>query len=515
MYGQDMKDKREIFIEKAKEVHKGENIDYSKVVYVNNRTKVCLIDHDLKPDGTEYGEFWQTPYNHLRGQSHPLKKGNKISKNKSAKQDEIIRRFKEVHKDENMDYSQVVYKNMHTKVKIICHDLRPDGTEYGEFWQEPVVHLKGCSHPDKGRYKQIQSQMDTTDSFIEKAKEIQADKDYDFSKVKYKDTWTKVEIICKEHGSFFISPNHFLQGKGCPICGNHLSIAQDELFKFIQKLLPNETIIKNDKKTLNGSELDIYVPSYHFAIEYNGLRWHSEEFNKDRDYHLNKTLKCEEKGIKLIHIFEDEYIDNKTLIYEKLKHFLKINNNLPKVAARKCIIKEINKSECEAFLNKYHIQGFTASSVYVGCFNKDLTILYAVMTFKKTNNENTWYLTRFASDYHYICQGIGGKLFSFFIRHYQYNKIISFLDRRWCFSKTDNIYTKLGFKFICYTKPDYRYTNGHGERLHKFGFRKNILHRKYGLPLSMTEYEMTQQLKYYRIWDCGLLKYEYKKDDED
>ena len=51
-----------------------------------------------------------------------------------------------LHIGENLDYSQVNYVNMHTKVKIICHELRPDGTEYGEFWQEPVVHLKGCSH---------------------------------------------------------------------------------------------------------------------------------------------------------------------------------------------------------------------------------------------------------------------------------------------------------------------------------------------------------------------------------
>ena len=47
------------FIEKAKQIH-GDKYDYSKVEYVNNRTKVCIIC-------PEHGEFWQTPDNHLKG----------------------------------------------------------------------------------------------------------------------------------------------------------------------------------------------------------------------------------------------------------------------------------------------------------------------------------------------------------------------------------------------------------------------------------------------------------------
>ena len=74
-----IKEKQNNFIKKALLVHKGENIDYSKVQYKNNRTPVLLIDKDLREDGTEYGEFWQTPSNHLKGQSHPDKRKIKIS----------------------------------------------------------------------------------------------------------------------------------------------------------------------------------------------------------------------------------------------------------------------------------------------------------------------------------------------------------------------------------------------------------------------------------------------------
>lgn len=71
----------------------------------------------------------------------------------------------------------------------------------------------------------------------------------------------------------------------------------------------------------------------------------------------------------------------------------------------------------------------------------------------------------------------------------------------------------MGFEVDKIEAPDYRYTQGHGERLHKFGFRKQILNRKYGLPLSMTEKEMTNKLGYNRIWDCGLIRYIWKKKD--
>ena len=266
--------KTQDFIRKAKLVHKDENIDYSEVVYINNRTPVKLYDRDLKPDGTEYGEFWQTPYNHLRGQKHPLKRGKSISQSKRLSQEEVIKRFEEVHRGENLDYSQVEYVNMHTKVKIISHDLRPDGTEYGEFWQEPAVHVKGCTHPEIGKRKQILSQTDDTKSFIEKAKVLHREHNYNYDFVKYIDTYTKVKIFCNKHdnkgnvhGIFEITPNNFLQGKGCPKCGNQVSKAEDDIIRFIKE--KTNTIVEQRNRTiLDGKELDIYLPQYKIAFEY-------------------------------------------------------------------------------------------------------------------------------------------------------------------------------------------------------------------------------------------------------
>jgi hypothetical protein len=136
------------------------------------------------------------------------------------------------------------------------------------------------------------------------------------------------------------------------------------------------------------------------------------------------------------------------------------------------------------------------------------------MCFKREiKNSTKWELTRFASDYHFICQGVGGKLFKWFVCNYKPTKIKSFADRRWTLDENDNLYTKLGFKLEKILNPDYEYILNINpkKRFHKFGFRKQILHKKYGLPLTMSETEMVKELGYNRIWNCGLFKFIWKE----
>ena len=134
------------------------------------------------------------------------------------------------------------------------------------------------------------------------------------------------------------------------------------------------------------------------------------------------------------------------------------------------------------------------------------------MTFKK-EKEGYWDLNRFATDISHQCVGIGGKLFKYFTRNYPFIEIKSFADRRWTIDPTNNLYTKLGFEFDSFVPPTYWYHNpkiNPYTRFHKFGFRKQHLHKQYGLSLTMTEREMTTALGYTIIWDCGLIKYVYE-----
>lgn len=280
----------------------------------------------------------------------------------------------------------------------------------------------------------------------------------------------------------------------------------------------------NDRKILEGKEIDIFVPSKMIGIEYNGIMWHTEVGgNKSPHYHCDKLENCNKKGVKLISIFEDEYACHKDVVMSKISHILRIEDKDKKhIYGRNCIVKPCFSYEAEDFLKKNHLQGFSKSTVYLGAYYNDGLI--GVMCFKSVDSDNEWELSRFATDIDSICCGVGGKLFSYFKKHYNYKTIKSFADRRWTVDKDDNLYTKLGFKLDGITKPDYRYYNPAIDRymrFHKFAFRKASLLKKHPeLNPNMTEWEMARSLGYDRIWDCGLYRYvyvnpEFSENEED
>ena len=482
------------FIEKSKKVHGGK-YDYSKVIYINPKEKVCIIC-------PIHGEFWQKPYNHLNGQGCGRCRYDMLSSKYKKTTEEWIEEAKSVHGNK-YDYSKVNYNLCQDKVCIIC-------PRHGEFWQRPLSHIQGQGCPHCYNESKIWKYILGNNKFIEKSKEIHGDK-YDYSNVHYTATRKKVKIICPIHGEFEQTPEHHLQGKGCPRCGHNLSKAENEIYEYICQFIPLEDVIKRDRTILNDNkELDIYIPKLHTAIEYNGLRWHSEEFNKDKNYHLNKLIECNSKGIKLIQIFEDEWIERKEIVLKKLKHILGFDNSSV-VYARKCSIMEINYKLARDFLEKNHIQGFVSSTKYFGAFYNEN--LVGVMSFLK-EKKDMWNLTRFSTDNNKRCIGLAGKLFKAFITAYNPKYVKSFADRRWTLSKEENVYTKLGFTLSEELRPDYRYVNGQ-KREHKFSYRKDKLHKKYGVPLEWTEKQMTKHLGFYRIYDCGLLRYEWKKEKEE
>lgn len=116
------------FVDSAKKTH-GNKYDYSKVNYINAKTKVCIIC-------PEHGEFWQTPDAHVRGANCP--KCNTVRNYKYSIK-EFVEKSKKIHGDK-YDYSKTEYVNYKTPLCIIC-------PEHGEFWQKPREHFKGCGCP--------------------------------------------------------------------------------------------------------------------------------------------------------------------------------------------------------------------------------------------------------------------------------------------------------------------------------------------------------------------------------
>ena len=136
----------------------------------------------------------------------------------------------------------------------------------------------------------------------------------------------------------------------------------------------------------------------------------------------------------------------------------------------------------------------------------------------KKNGYKKWELTRFATNYNYICCGVGGKLFKYFIKTENPDEIKSFADRRWTLSDEESLYNKLGFKVDKIIPPNYYYIKENKvKRYHKFNMRKKLLDKKYGekyqVNMNMTENEITKKIGFYRIYDCGLIKYIWKKEN--
>lgn len=199
---------KEEFIIKARTIH-GNKYDYSKVEYKGVDTKVYIIC-------PVHGEFYQTPYVHLKG--HGCRQcGFDNSKQKQKNNiDDFIAKARKIHGDK-YDYSKVEYVNANTKVLIIC-------PKHGEFLCSPSNHLKGRGCPKCiGRFK-------TTDEFIKQARAIHGDK-YDYSKTEYVNCKTEVTIICPKHGEFKTKPSTHLNGHGCPLCSGGRQYSLEEFLR--------------------------------------------------------------------------------------------------------------------------------------------------------------------------------------------------------------------------------------------------------------------------------------------
>ena len=188
---------KEEFVEKARSVH-GDLYDYSKVEYAGGRTKVTIID-------PEFGEFQQVPQSHLRGHGNPNRAVIIRSDKRRDCVQEFIEKARAVHGD-LYDYSKVEYVNSTTKVIII-------DPEFGEFEQLPSAHVSGRGNPDRGKIIRIKKQTRSTEKFIDKAREVHGDF-YDYSKVEYVNSSTKVIIIDPKFGEFEQAPKNHLKGYG-------------------------------------------------------------------------------------------------------------------------------------------------------------------------------------------------------------------------------------------------------------------------------------------------------------
>ena len=287
------------FLENAKKTH-ADKYDYSKVEYFNNCTKVEIICK-------YHNSFWQKPHTHLQGRGCPKCVINLSSWRGRNTVSKFISKAKKIHGDKYI-YDLVKYVNNRTKIKIECR-------HHGIFETTPKDHLDKrnkrfsvCPKCNINEWK---------NNFIEKAKKVHGDK-YDYSKVNYIDSKTKVEIVCKEHGSFFLKPSNHLIGIICPKCSGVL--CDTDIFIEKAKKVHGDKYDYSEVE-YTGSEDKIYIRCYKHGI-----------FKMTPNSHINQEQGCSEcSGNKKL--TTETFIEKAKLVHGDTYSYSKVNyiNNRIKV----------------------------------------------------------------------------------------------------------------------------------------------------------------------------------------
>lgn len=393
--------------------------------------------------------------------------------------------YKEKTKLTNLEKYGVEYPMMNDKIKKKSKKTNLEKYGYDSFTKTVEYKLNRKDH--------TKSELFRNDRF-----KISRDQDY----IKYLENSISLFSCEKGHNFEISSDNYLSRTKSnislCTICnpiGDKKSIKENELFNFIKDNYEGPIIQKYRDKF----EIDVFLPELKIGFEFNGLYWHSDQF-KEKKYHFNKTKFFEEKGVKILHIWEDDWVSKKSIIKSMILN--KINKTPYKIYARKCKVKEISETKSlRKFLDENHIQGFVGSSRKLGLYHENR--LVSVMLFDQYEGrnkmlENEWNLSRFCNlTYHNIIGGFS-KLLKSFIKSESPKRIITYADKSYSFG---DLYFKNNFKEIKEVECDYKYLIDN-KRVNKSRFRKSNLNTELSESLEMNKRGI------YRIWDSGKIKFE-------
>lgn len=285
------------FFKRCKKIH-NDFYDYSISEFIGTNKKIRIIC-------PEHGIFEQRADNHMKGQKCIY------CSNKRWNIEKFVNISNKIHHNK-YDYSSTIYKNAHTKVKIIC-------SEHGMFEQIPWNHISesaGCPYCAENR---------TTLEIFKSKSNWKHNNKYDYSLItEYKNSKEKVKIVCPEHGIFEQMMASHQHGQGCPICTE--TKGEQEIRHFFElnqiKFIQYKKYKTN--KTKNHLEFDFYLEKFNCCIEFDGIqhfepvKWFGGKKSLIQCQHRDKikNIFCEENNIKLLRIKYDENIE------EKLKLFL-------------------------------------------------------------------------------------------------------------------------------------------------------------------------------------------------
>ncbi len=267
--------------------------------------------------------------------------------------------------------------------------------------------------------------------------------------------------------------------------------------------------VKNDRKEIGPLELDFYIPEKKLAIECNGDYWHSysrEETKVEKNKHLYKLERCEEKGIRLIQIPEHLWYERK----EQLKSMIRsaLNKNSNRLYARQCDIRKISSKEANIFCEKYHLFGSAGCTVAHGLFFKDELVQVATLAKSRFRKEDSWEVVRLVSKFNTTVVGGVAKLMKR-VKAEINKPILSYVDRQFF----DGSSFKKIAELESTTHPSYIW-------IYKGAFLSRYKCQKHKLPTilgekfnsSCTEHENMFSAGAARLWNCGNFVFVFNRD---
>ena len=482
--------------------------DFSGAVYTGALNR---IENVVCPD---HGVFSQYAAQFRKGRGCPQCGGEVRTEKRRMSQVDFIEACKAKHSHRNYDYSQTQYLAMAKKITVMC-------PEHGPFSLVALKHyysLQGCGACEREakkerivQYRHLSAQAkinNTGKLFFDECAKAHAGL-YSYPEQEYQGAKAPIDIVCGKHGLFQQSAWKHLNGAGCPNCGQRSS--QEALIKeFLEGL--GVLVETRNRTILAPKEIDLWLPELNVGIEYHGLHWHTED--RVGNVHRQKWDKAQALGIRLIQIFEDEWLDKQDIVKSRL---MAIVGKSPSIYARKTTVRAIDSSKASEFLEKHHIQGRSVTSVAYGLFAEDRMV--AVATFGRARggamtaaDTQAWEVYRYASEGRVV--GGFSKLFAQFLKDYQPLKVISYCDLRY---GTGGLYKAAGFNLAGISEPDYWWVpRGKVLRIPRYKTQKHKLSKIADLAHvyepGKTERQVCEDAGWRRIFGVGNQKWLWSLD---
>ena len=173
------------------------------------------------------------------------------------------------------------------------------------------------------------------------------------------------------------------------------SCEEEELLQYITSIYKG-VVSANNRSELDGLEIDIYLPQKKIGIEYNGSYWHRVGGRKYTP--KMKTQLAIKKGIRLIHIYDYEWVNNKEMI-KKFLYYLINRRKQRFLNIQDLTLKEIDKQTIKQFLEENHWFGGQLQKIHksYGLFTLDGELVSVSSFNKYSGNKYDWEWKRYCN----------------------------------------------------------------------------------------------------------------------